>query len=89
MAYWSFRLMIGFGVLAALGAGRSSSGGGASWRPARELLRFAIWAAALPLLANTFGWLFTETARQPWLVYGLLRTRDGISTNVGPWCWPR
>ncbi len=32
---------------------------------------------ALPLLANTAGWLFTETARQPWLVYGLLKTSDG------------
>ena len=35
------------------------------------------------MLANTAGWLFTETARQPWLVYGVLKTRDGVSTNVG------
>ena len=37
----------------------------------------------LPLLANTVGWLFTETARQPWVVYGLLKTQDAVSTNVG------
>ncbi|MEO6704216.1 MAG: cytochrome ubiquinol oxidase subunit I, partial [Jatrophihabitantaceae bacterium] len=49
----------------------------------RRLLRVATWTVALPLAANAFGWLFTETARQPWLVYGLLRTKDGISPNVG------
>ena len=37
----------------------------------------------LPFLANSAGWLFTETARQPWLVFGLLRTRDGVSEGVG------
>jgi cytochrome d ubiquinol oxidase subunit I len=49
----------------------------------RRLLRLATWTVALPLAANSAGWLFTETARQPWLVYGLLKTQDGISTNVG------
>ena len=85
MAYWFFRLMIGFGVLA--GADRrwacSSSGGAASSPRARGCCAFATWTVALPLLANASGWLFTETARQPWLVYGLLQTRDGVSTNVG------
>jgi cytochrome d ubiquinol oxidase subunit I len=83
MAYWMFRLMIGFGVL----AGLIALGVLVQWWRGRltaspRLLRVATWTVALPLLANTAGWLFTETARQPWLVYGLLRTRDGVSTNV-------
>lgn len=83
LAYWSFRLMMGFGILAGL------IGLALLWQARRgrlpdskRLLRIATWTVALPLAANTFGWLFTETARQPWLVYGLLRTKDGISTNV-------
>jgi len=84
MAYWSFRLMMGFGILAGLvGLGLLWA-----WRKGRlaadsKLMRVAVWTIALPLLANSFGWLFTETARQPWLVYGYLTTRAGVSTNVG------
>ena len=36
----------------------------------------------LPAAAATFGWLFTETARQPWLVFGLFRTADGVSPGL-------
>ena len=83
LAYWTFRLMIGFGVLAALVAALL----GVQWRRGRlavspRLLRAGTWLVALPLLANSAGWIFTETARQPWLVYGLLRTSDGISPGV-------
>ena len=37
----------------------------------------------LPFAANTFGWIFTEMGRQPWVVFGLLRTADGVSPAVG------
>ncbi len=37
----------------------------------------------LPLLANTFGWIFTEMGRQPWAVFGVMRTADGVSPSVG------
>ena len=37
-----------------------------------------------PPLAATAGWLFTETARQPWLVFGLFRTADGVSPGLTP-----
>jgi cytochrome d ubiquinol oxidase subunit I len=37
----------------------------------------------LPILANSFGWIFTETARQPWAVFGLIKTSDGVSPTVG------
>ncbi len=84
LAYWTFRLMIGFGVLGALIAAAMA----VQWRRGRmqssqKLLRIATWSVLLPLLANTAGWLFTETARQPWVVFGLLKTQDAVSPNVG------
>jgi cytochrome d ubiquinol oxidase subunit I len=36
----------------------------------------------IPLLAISFGWIFTETARQPWAVFGLIKTEDGVSAVV-------
>jgi cytochrome d ubiquinol oxidase subunit I len=84
VAYWSFRLMIGFGVLAGLIAawglwlfrrGRTPT---AKW-----FYRGAMLAVATPYLANSFGWIFTEMARQPWAVFGVLKTADGVSVTVG------
>jgi cytochrome d ubiquinol oxidase subunit I len=84
LAYWSFRLMIGFGAFATLISvivlwltrkGRSIRG---RWfGPAMIALPF------LPILANSFGWIFTESGRQPWVVFGLFKTADGVSPNVG------
>jgi cytochrome d ubiquinol oxidase subunit I len=83
LAYWCFRLMIGFGILAGLvGAGLAVQWYRGRLLTSRRLLRLATWTVALPLMANTAGWLFTETARQPWLVYGLLKTKAGVSPNV-------
>ena len=45
--------------------------------------RIGIWTMGFPLLANSFGWIFTEMGRQPWVVFGLLRTADGVSPGVG------
>ena len=42
----------------------------------------AIWAVPLPMAAMIVGWVFTEMGRQPWLVFGLLKTADGVSPNV-------
>ncbi|PVZ14691.1 cytochrome ubiquinol oxidase subunit I [Actinomycetospora cinnamomea] len=92
VAYWSFRFMIGFGVLAAAVAawvlwrtrrGRDlAPGTGLSGLADRWLLR-GLWVVpVLPALAATAGWLFTETARQPWLVFGLFRTADGVSPGL-------
>ena len=85
MAYWGFRLMIGFGAIAALFAlltlwnlRRKNEIPNKKWfAPAM------IWMPFLPLLANSFGWIFTETARQPWTVFGLAKTADGVSPQVG------
>ena len=42
-----------------------------------------VFAAALPFIANTSGWIFTEVGRQPWVVQGLLQTRNAVSPTTG------
>ena len=39
----------------------------------------------MPLIGNSFGWIFTEMGRQPWVVFGLLQTKSGVSptSSVG------
>jgi cytochrome d ubiquinol oxidase subunit I len=44
-----------------------------------------LWTLPLPLVANAFGWIFTEMGRQPWVVFGQLFTRDGLSPTVPGW----
>ena len=46
------------------------------------MLWIILLCVPLPYIANTAGWLTAEVGRQPWLVYGLLRTNQGYSTNV-------
>ncbi|WP_436498345.1 cytochrome ubiquinol oxidase subunit I [Actinokineospora sp. HUAS TT18] len=79
VTYWSFRLMIGFGVLAAAVAawalwttrrGRESVG--------RWPARIALWGIAAPVLANSFGWIFTEMGRQPFVVVPNPDGVDGV-----------
>ena len=38
----------------------------------------------LPFVANTVGWLITEMGRQPWVVYGVMKTEDAVSPSVTP-----
>ncbi|HTS76408.1 MAG TPA: cytochrome ubiquinol oxidase subunit I [Bryobacteraceae bacterium] len=56
------------------------------WRGALFHTRWALWCLMLAFpfayIANTAGWMTAELGRQPWLVYGLLRTQDGYSSNV-------
>jgi cytochrome d ubiquinol oxidase subunit I len=44
--------------------------------------RIATWTLAFPLVANSWGWIFTEMGRQPWVVYGVLQTRHAVSPGV-------
>ncbi|WP_395656745.1 cytochrome ubiquinol oxidase subunit I [Nocardioides sp.] len=83
VTYWSFRYMIGFGFLAALfGAlilfltrkGRAPT---SKW-----FARMAIWTPIAMTLGNAFGWIFTEMGRQPWIVFGLMTTSNGVSPGV-------
>ena len=45
-------------------------------------LKLMLIAMALPYLANTAGWLITEMGRQPWIVYGLQKTAEAVSTAM-------
>ncbi|GAB2445086.1 cytochrome ubiquinol oxidase subunit I [Nocardioides hungaricus] len=83
VTYWTFRYMIGFGALAALfGAlillltrrGRAPT--------SRWFGRMAVATPILMLLANSTGWIFTEMGRQPWVVFGLMTTRNAVSPGV-------
>ncbi|MFP4289658.1 MAG: cytochrome ubiquinol oxidase subunit I [Bacteroidales bacterium] len=85
IVYWSFRLMVGLGMLFIL---MSIIGIIQWWRNKLEesylYLKIAMVVMFLPLAANSLGWIVTEMGRQPWVVHGLMLTMDGVSTNVGP-----
>ena len=83
VTYWTFRMMITTGGLAmAAGAimlwatrrGRAPT--------SRWLLRAAIVLPLLPMASNSFGWIFTEMGRQPWVVFGLMTTDHAVSPGV-------
>ncbi len=83
MNYWSFRIMVGLGFLMALLA----VVGLIVWLRLKFNIKSRWWylltaAIFFPYLANTTGWLLTELGRQPWVVYGLLKTVDAVSPNV-------
>jgi cytochrome d ubiquinol oxidase subunit I len=89
--YWSFRLMVGVGLLAALIAivalwatrrGRTPAQGRRGWWR-KTLVAGAIALPLLPLVGNSMGWIMTEMGRQPWVVYGQLKTANGVSPNSG------
>jgi cytochrome bd ubiquinol oxidase subunit I len=84
VAFWSFRLMIGAGMLAAFVAALYLWTGRRGRTPPRLLLRFLPLIPLLPAAANSIGWIFTETARQPWLAFGLTKVADGISPGLTP-----
>ena len=48
----------------------------------RKYLTVATWAVFAPFIMNTAGWMLTENGRQPWLVQGLMKTKDGVSPSV-------
>lgn len=88
VTYWTFRAMITSGGLAMLGgawmlwATRRRRMPSAETREGRWLLRSAVVLPFLPLLANSFGWIFTEMGRQPWVVFGLMPTSAGVSPGT-------
>jgi cytochrome bd ubiquinol oxidase subunit I len=48
----------------------------------RGFLTAAVWAAPLPFIMNTAGWMLTENGRQPWIVQGILLTKNGVSPSI-------
>jgi cytochrome d ubiquinol oxidase subunit I len=84
LIYWSFRAMVGAGTLMILLSlyglflvlkGRLEQ---RSW-----FLKVLLLAIALPYLANASGWIMSEVGRQPWIVFGLLKTSEAVSPTVG------
>jgi cytochrome d ubiquinol oxidase subunit I len=83
ITFWSFRIMVGTGFLMLLLAFL------ACIRPRVKLLqnstlflKILLPSMALPYIACTTGWILTESARQPWIVYGLQLVREAVSPNV-------
>jgi cytochrome d ubiquinol oxidase subunit I len=86
VTYWSFRIMVGAGVVMIL---LSLFALFLVLRNRLEQTRWFLWillfAIALPYLANATGWIMTEMGRQPWIVFGLLKTAQAVSPTVGAW----
>jgi len=84
LLYYAYHVMAGLGSLFIGVAGLAAF---LLWRGKLYESRGTLWLLMLmfplPFVANTAGWFTAELGRQPWLVYGVLRTRDGSSTNVG------
>ncbi len=83
ISYWAFRIMVGAGFLMFFIAAF------ALYHVMRQMdltkmkfLRLIPYAILLPYLANSSGWILTEVGRQPWVVYGYLKTADAYSPNV-------
>ncbi len=83
VAYWTWRAMIGCAVLmfvlALWGWWRLRQG---RLEQSRRFLAWSVPAVALPFIASLTGWTFTEMGRQPWVVFGLLKTHDAGSPSV-------
>jgi cytochrome d ubiquinol oxidase subunit I len=78
ITFSAFRTMVGLGTLFPILAG-------AAWlyrnrlHEKRWLMRVLVWAIPLPYIALQAGWAVAEVGRQPWIVYGLMRTSDAVS----------
>lgn len=80
IVFWSFRIMVGMGVLmillALLGLWMRKSG---RFYESPLLHKFAVVMGPSGFIALLAGWFTTEIGRQPWVVYGVLRTKDALS----------
>lgn len=84
VVFWTFRLMVGLGLLMILLAAC-----GLLLRRRRRIytaawfLRFALLMSPMGLVAILAGWFTTEIGRQPWVIYGVMRTADAVSPQHG------
>ena len=82
VVFWSFRIMVGLGMLMlALGVWSLWLRRGGRLFRSRPFLRFALWMGPSGLIAILAGWYTTEIGRQPWVVYGVMRTEDAVSNH--------
>ncbi|HEY5257393.1 MAG TPA: cytochrome ubiquinol oxidase subunit I [Candidatus Baltobacteraceae bacterium] len=84
LTYYAYHVMVGLGtIFAALSAMSVLL---LLWRRRLFEARWLLWLLLLtipfPYIANEAGWVVTEVGRQPWIVYGLMRTSAGVSPNV-------
>jgi cytochrome d ubiquinol oxidase subunit I len=83
LLYYAYHVMVGAGTLL---IGVLAAAAWRLWRGRLSRSRGVLWAlllsAPLPYIANTAGWMTAELGRQPWLIHGVMRTRDGISPHV-------
>lgn len=83
LLYFSYHIMAGLGTLFIALMGISLV---LVLRGKLHTSRFILWLLMLslpfPFIANTAGWFTTEIGRQPWLIYGLMKTADGASNNI-------
>ena len=83
LLYYGFHIMVGLGTLF---IALMSLAAFLLWRKRLDGARWLLWILMLafpfPYIATTAGWMTTELGRQPWLIYGLMRTRDGSSHLV-------
>jgi cytochrome bd ubiquinol oxidase subunit I len=83
LLYYSYHIMVGLGTLfvAVMVVALFLL-----WRGKLFNSKWMLWilmlSAPFPYIANTAGWMTAELGRQPWLVYGLMRTKDGYSKAV-------
>ena len=87
LTHWAFQTMVGIGTLLVLATVVFWV---ARWRrrdllESRWFLRFGVAAGPLAVLALEAGWVATEVGRQPWVVYGVLRTSQAAGSNSGLW----
>ena len=82
VVFWSFRTMVGLGLLMlALGFWSLWARWRRSLYRSRALLRSAVMMGPAGLIAILAGWITTEGGRQPWVVYNVMRTADGVSVH--------
>jgi len=83
LLYYSFHIMVGLGTIFIGIMGLAAL---LLWKDRLDRTRPLLWVLMLafpfPFIANTAGWMTTELGRQPWLVYGMLRTSEGSSHLV-------
>jgi cytochrome d ubiquinol oxidase subunit I len=87
--YWGMRVMAYLAIIITLVALWGVWLARRGTAPAsRAFLWTATWLVVLPFLMNTAGWLLTEVGRQPWIVQGIMLTRNGLSPTVStPMLW--
>lgn len=83
VTYYAYHIMIGLGGVF---VGITSLGVFLIWIRRLDKSRWFLWIVLLtvpfPYIANEAGWVVTCEGRQPWIIYGLLKTADGVSPNV-------